>query len=374
MNDYIYHLLTQHLLVHQLLNGFGRERTSLMPTKAYPLNYTLLVVIAMLVISCSGRVSYIESDGALLPIMAKGNKDSNDYIIIAAGGPAGDGIMYHYVFPFFKKLEKEYQIIYYDQRASGNAKGLPLKSTLNLSQHAVDLDKIILSIKNKDDKATIYLMGYSYGGSIVFSYLKNEQLGTKVDGAIMIAGAFDRKLQGQYQQKLTLEFLQQWVDEGFINSFDCLTDGFVCPPDDPGCRQDSVNTLKKVNKRFKKIAKASKFPINPGSIKNLLHYALFAPGNPFRSARNEAKYATYFQEEFDNLILSDTIKIASPVLLMAGLLDTNVPYYDAKNIFNQLDTTIQKNKLLILEKSGHLPMFTEPDLMIDAISRFIQSN
>ena len=148
----------------------------------------------------------------------------------------------------------------------------------------------------------------------------------------------------------------------------------MCPPDKPDCRLDSITTLKKVNKRFKKIAKASKFPINPVSIKNLLHYSLFAPGNPFRSARNEAKHATYFQAEFDKLILSNDTKISTPILLMAGLLDTNVPYYDAKHIFNQLDPTIQNNRLLFLEKSGHLPMFTEPDLMIDAIGRFIQSD
>lgn len=331
-----------------------------------------LVAMCLLVLSCSSRVNYIESDGALLPVMTKGNKDSNNYLIIIAGGPAGDGIMYHYVFPFFKKLEKDYKVVYYDQRGSGNAKGSPLNSSFNLKQHTVDLNKIILSIKNTDAKANVYLVGYSYGGSIALHYLNNKEFDGHVNGAIMISGAFDRKLQAQYQQKLTLEFLEQWVAEGYIKSYDYLTTDFTCPPDSPNCSKDSIKTVKKVNKRFKKIAKVSKYPINPITIKNLLGYALFAPGSPFRSARNEARNATYFQTEFDSLILSDDLDISTPILLMAGRLDTNVPYYDAEEIFNQLGAAIQNKKLLILEESGYLPMFTEPALMTDAIRRFIK--
>lgn len=124
--------------------------------------------------------------------------------------------------------------------------------------------------------------------------------------------------------------LNQWVEEGYINSFDCLTTGFSCPPDVPDCYRDSIETVERVKKRFKKVAKASKFPVTPNSIKNLLKYALFAPGNPIRSARNEARHATYFQAEFDSLMVSDGLDISIPVLLMAGRLDTNVPYYDAE--------------------------------------------
>ncbi len=323
-------------------------------------------------LNCSNRVNYITSDGAQLPVMKKGNKDSHNYLVVIAGGPAGDGILYHYVFPFFKQLEKDYQVVYYDQRGSGNAKGEPAVSSFNLNQHTIDLDKIILSVKNQDDQAKVFLVGYSYGGSIALKYLKKEPFKTHINGAIMISGAFDRKLQAEYQQELTLEFLQEWVDEGYIDSYDYLTSEFTCPPTVQNCTRDSIATVKKVNKRFKKIAKASKFPINLTSVKNLLHYGLFAPGSPFRSTRNEAKNASYFQPEFDSLMLSNNLKITTPLLLIAGRLDTNVPYYDAKEVLSKIDTTQQEAKLLILENSGHLPMFTEPELMQEAIQRFVK--
>ncbi len=335
--------------------------------------YFYKAVICLLVLSCSSRVNYVESDGALLPVMKKGKIDSNNYLIIIAGGPAGDGIMYHYVFPFFKKLEKEYKVVYYDQRGSGNSKGSPAISTYNLQQHAVDLNKIVLGIRSEDKNAKIYLVGYSYGGSIAMKYLGSREFDRNVNGVIMISGAFDRKLQSQYQKKITIEFLEQWVDEGYINSYEYLVTGFACQPNMDNCRNDSIETVKKVNKRFKKIGKASKYPVNLVTIKNLLNYALFAPGNPFRSARSEARNATYFQAEFDSLSLKNDLKISCPILLMTGRLDTNVPYYDSEKLFSQVDTTIQNKELLILEKSGHLPMFTEPDLMTEAIRRFIKT-
>jgi pimeloyl-ACP methyl ester carboxylesterase len=335
--------------------------------------YFYKAVICLLALSCSSRVNYIESDGALLPVMIKGKTDSKNYLIIIAGGPAGDGIMYHYVFPFFKKLEKEYKIVYYDQRGSGNAKGSPTTSTYNLQQHAIDLNKIVLGIRREDDNAKIYLVGYSYGGSIAMKYLGSREFDGNVSGFIMVSGAFDRKLQSQYQKKLTIEFLEQWVDEGYINSYEYLVTGFVCQPNMDNCRKDSIETVKKVNKRFKKIGKASKYPVNVITIKNLLNYALFAPGSPIRSARNEAQNATYFQAEFDSLSVNNELKISSPILLMTGSLDTNVPYYDSEKLFSQVDTTVQNRELLILEKSGHLPMFTEPDLMTEAVRRFIKA-
>lgn len=333
--------------------------------------YAFIGLLGASMLSCARRVNYVESDQALLPVMVKGNKTSHQYLIVIAGGPAGDGIIYHYVFPFFKKLEKEYKVVYYDQRGSGNAKGEPPINSLNLDQHSIDLYKIISSIKSKDDQASIYIVGYSYGGSIALQYLKNRQSESQVEGTIMIAGAFDRKLRSQYQQQLTIEFLEQWVDEGYIESYDYLTSEFSCPPNLKSCKQDSVETMKKVNKRFKKIDKASKFPINLVSIKNLLHYALFAPGSPFRSAKNEAKNAGYFQPEFDSLMLINNLEITSPMLLIAGRLDTNVPYYDAQHLYDELKLPNESKKLLILEHSGHLPMFTEPKLMIEAIRKFI---
>ena len=304
--------------------------------------------------------------------MIKGNKAAHQYLIVIAGGPAGDGIMYHYVFPFFKKLEKNYKVVYYDQRGSGNAKGKPKIGSFNINQHAVDLNKIILALKEQDVHASIYLVGYSYGGSIALQFLKNREFKNQIEGAIMIAGAFDRKLRNQYQQKLTIEFLERWVNEGYIESYDYLTSEFSCPPDLINCKQDSLETIKKVNKRFKQIDKASKFPINLTSIKNLLHYGLFAPGNPFRSAKNEAKNAGYSQQEFDSLILTNDLHISTPLLLVTGRLDTNVPYYDAQHLYNMLELKNENKKLLILERSGHLPMFTEPECMIEAIKTFLR--
>ncbi|MCB0667124.1 MAG: alpha/beta hydrolase, partial [Saprospiraceae bacterium] len=63
--------------------------------------------------------------------------------------------------------------------------------------------------------------------------------------------------------------------------------------------------------------------------------------------------------------------IKTPILLVNGRFDTNVPFFEAQEIFDKIGTPVHQKKILILEQSGHLPFSTEPEVLAHAILEFM---
>lgn len=311
-----------------------------------------------------------------MPVKISGHTSSDTYIVFLPGGPSGDGHIYRSTFPVFrKKIEPLYGMVYYDQRGSGNCQGVYDTATLNLEQLSEDLDKIIQVLNTDFGASNIFLMGYSYGGALGMSYLQEPDRQASVKGFISIEGAFDRRYQKDYQNKMISYWLDQWVAEGFIDDYKALGEGYSCFEEEDllKCRTDSTRLRQKVEDRITQIEQYNQFKVNLGSVSKLLGFALFSQSNPIWSSINENQNATYFHREFDDLLISNQVTgIKTPVLFITGRYDTNVPVLDAQNIFEKIGTADDKKRLEILEKSGHLPMLTEPEQLSKYILRFIQ--
>jgi pimeloyl-ACP methyl ester carboxylesterase len=61
-------------------------------------------------------------------------------------------------------------------------------------------------------------------------------------------------------------------------------------------------------------------------------------------------------------------------LILNGRYDTNVPFFEAEKVYENIGTPIVNKSLIILEKSGHLPFFTEPELLAESIIAFIEKH
>ncbi|MCB0669490.1 MAG: alpha/beta hydrolase, partial [Saprospiraceae bacterium] len=295
----------------------------------------------------------MKNEGAIMPVNIRGNSMSKEYIVLLPGGPSGDGLIYSKIFPEFKRqMEAHCKMVYYDQRGAGSSQGVYDTSTLNLSQLAKDLEKIILTIKERDRAANIFLLGYSYGGALGLSYLKGRSDLKDVEGFISISGAFDRKHQEENQRRLLEYLLEKWVQEGKLANYDALKNGFSCHDavDIEGCRQDSIKTVKLVNAEISDLEKYGRFRLKGSTILGLLGYMFFSPGNPIQSGIAEGQNGQYFQKEFDGLDLREDISgIKTPILLVNGRFDTNVPFFEAQEIFDKIGTPVHQKKILILE-------------------------
>ncbi len=311
-----------------------------------------------------------------MPVKTMGNPGSDVFLVLLPGGPSGDGLVYERVFPFFKNyLEPHYRVVYYDQRGAGNCQGTYDSERLNLNQLSEDLDQVVRTISEVNENATIFLLGYSYGGSLGATYLLNHEAPAALRGFISIAGAFDRSEQGRNQQRLTVYLLDKWVEEGYIDSYEYLEEGFRCADlENPEqCAADSIRTLRKVEAGLDELGAYGQFDLSFKSIAGLLSFALFSQSNPIASGLQEGQCGGFFQTEFDTLTLSrHAARIKTPTLLINGRYDTNVPFFDAQRMYDSIGTSDDQKELVILEQSGHLPMQTEPQRLGEAIIRFIE--
>ncbi|PHN02527.1 alpha/beta fold hydrolase [Flavilitoribacter nigricans] len=343
---------------------------------------SLIVMVAMvgLLSSCQryDRFFFVKNKGAIMPVKVSGKAASEKYIILLPGGPSGDGLIYSTVFPVFRKqIEPHYKMVYYDQRGAGNCQGVYDSSSLHLQQLGEDLDKLVRTIKSRDSTARVFLLGYSYGGTLGLHYLLEPEHQKHIDGFISIAGAFDRKQQAENQQKLTEFLLDKWVQDGAIDNYEAMKAGYDCgqAPDIAKCKMDSIATVQWVTDKFAEVQQYNRFKLSGKAALRLLRYTFFSPGNPIQSGIAEGQNGRYFQQEFNEQMLSGQVaEIRVPILLLNGRYDTNVPFFEAEAVYGNIGTPVHKKKMIILEASGHLPMITEPDQLAESVIAFVKEN
>jgi proline iminopeptidase len=108
------------------------------------------------------RQGYIEtSDGVRLFYKVVGN--GSDTLVAVHGGP---GNSLSSIAPDFVPLEKNFRIIYYDQRGNGHSSLIDETARLSLSHHVADLDAVRAHFGLRRMK----LLGNSWGGLLVAAY------------------------------------------------------------------------------------------------------------------------------------------------------------------------------------------------------------
>ncbi len=105
--------------------------------------------------------SFIDVGGAQLFVRSVG---SGKPLIIVHGGP---GMSHDYLTPqLIELLHSDYQLIFYDQRASGRSTGVDDTTSITMAQFVSDLETIRRQLKiNQLD-----LLGHSFGGLLTMYY------------------------------------------------------------------------------------------------------------------------------------------------------------------------------------------------------------
>ena len=104
---------------------------------------------------------YIEVENARLFVRIVG---SGKPIVIVHGGP---GMSHDYLAPqLIELLQYDYQLIFFDQRASGKSSGVDDTSRLNMTQLTDDLERIRQHFKID----RLNLLGHSFGGLLAMYY------------------------------------------------------------------------------------------------------------------------------------------------------------------------------------------------------------
>lgn len=137
------------------------------------------------------KMYHVKVDGIALPVRVAGKENSEAILIMTHGGPGGSSQTFRLT-EGIRLLEKDFKIVYWDQRASGITQGNPKMNTITAEQYAKDLDAVVEFTRQILEGKSIFLLGHSWGGGLTALYLTQDpSRQDKLKGYINVCGAYN---------------------------------------------------------------------------------------------------------------------------------------------------------------------------------------
>lgn len=332
----------------------------------------LLICITVWLLACrddtfyEGDFFFLVNKKAQMPVVVRGNYGSGVLIVFIHGGPGGTALQ-KIGLTAFNELEKNYGLVFWDQRASGSSQGNSAIADLTLQQFTDDLDKLVDLLSAKYHHPAIFLMGHSWGGCLGTNYLVDAARQQKIRGWIDVDGAHNNPL----GDDLSKEFVIRYADEQIITGVDPDFWRYVISWYDknPEFTTDQLEHYAFVEKAHgyifdSSLAHSEKFP------NYSFQYLFESPANVNATLIN-------YRSVIKNFIISDidlTPKmndIHVPSLIIWGAHDGIIPYPMAQLAYDALGTPAGEKKLVTLANSAHNGFHEEPSAFVGAVSAFV---
>ncbi|MFY0688253.1 MAG: alpha/beta hydrolase [Cyclobacteriaceae bacterium] len=308
---------------------------------------------------------FLENDGAVMPVWVHGNLSSDVVIIVTHGGP---GATSGYEFPMslgFQELQKDYMMVYWDQRMSGTSQGDPDISKLTIEQHVEDQAKLVELIRHKYNPKSLFLAGHSWGGVLTGKYLGSENHQELFNGWIDIDGS----IQDDFEQVAKKEWIMDRIDTVMAKS------------DSPEFWQYIIDWYEE----------------NPDPVENDWQPYLYvgslggyAYDWEHTQATNPTPYkdlifsspmtlAFYFSQYVDITWMNDydateeVSNIEIPSLLLWGAQDGAVPATTAQFTYDHLATPDVDKQIILIDECAHSPYYDKPYEFAAVVQDFVET-
>jgi len=308
-----------------------------------------------------------------------GNPDK-PIIITLHGGPGAFNVDHEF---FRNVFEKDYLMVYFDQRGSGKSDEWRDKSMLTTDQFVKDLDLVVDYIRNKYPNKKINLLGSSWGGMYGFLYLIKHQ--EKINAFISNSGTANIQDNNfaliNHEKKLANKLIKKTNDPAKIKSYneilkkldvieksgfksffaDMDTIRYVFPKE-LGFDVYWAQPEKKANKD--KLLSDPDFYTRVKYTPELIEKAM---------ARFEYINEVFHgQEAYNNLnILDELALIKTPILVIQGDLDYAIGIESGRMIYKALKNVPKKNKELVyIKNASHNVPAEEPEILYQSLTSF----
>ena len=333
--------------------------------------YLSFIILFIFLISCSnyyaqyedGDTFYIRNKGADMPVVVKGNKSSNIFIIALHGGPRDTAFSF-LSSDAFKKIENNYRIVYWDQRLSGNSQGNPDKNSFTLSQCAEDLDLLVDVVKHKYSSARIFLLGHSWGGTLGNEYLlESIEHQNKIKGWISVEAMISFK----FYLSVCKDFVTEYANDNSSDSY--WNEALLwCNNITDYDKDIMLKLIGYVEKLLPASSQKSGFDtITPETI-------FFSPFNYMWEGLNVSNVLTDEGQSF--LISIDVISrmstITVPTVIMRGDYFPYSMTRMAEKEYDTINTPVINKKIVYFENAGHWLMLDDPDKFYNTIVEFVE--
>lgn len=317
---------------------------------------------------------FLRNKGADMPVWVKGNTASKTFIVIVHGGPGGGSVGTYNCVKSFKLLQRNYAIVYWDQRAAGNTQGHYKLSTITAGQMVEDLEKLIALIQDKyGADISIFLKGASWGGYLGSAYLTKGNNQENIKGWISENGAHNILLTGQAELRKMIEFGNDFVEKN-INK-DAWTEVVKWCKD-----MDTITNVEQwfdVNAKAHQVTKdllhsnIANFDVD---MEELARQQIFGSLSNIQNTINNMMVSdSPLEKNFLELDLSDELqKVTIPSLYCVGKYDVIVPDEVSYDAYNNIGSEFKE--LIIYNKSGHSPSASMAEEFAEDIILFIEAH
>lgn len=295
-------------------------------------------IIAAFCASCSdtkiiSSEGFLEINGSEIYYKTMGEGDP---LIIVHGGPVLD---HSYLLPHLAALAEDYQLIFYDQRATGRSSIEVAPVTMSLDGFVEDIE----ILRQQLDLGKINLLGHSWGGLIAMKYaLKHDdKLNHLILSNAMAPSAIDWQEESKaVAQKTTKE------DQNKLNN---LTSSGLLRTEDPSA---AIEEMMMLSYRAHMFDKANMDKLKLFIPKDfMLRSQLYSSLNPDL-------------ESYD--LYAELINVKTPTLIIFGEIEPAVSLH-AKRMLR----AFQNGELFVVKDTGHFPFVEENEVYLDKLISFL---
>ncbi len=291
----------------------------------------------------------VQQDEESMPVWLYGNANSNTVILMVHGGPGDDVRTYRNVNQglAFKRLETNYIVAYWQQRASGESQGPDNPKYYTIAQYAKDCDKVVDQLLAKYPGKQIVMMGHSWGGMLTSYYLRTSARRAKIKAWVDIDGVHNgTELIEFSRQDLGAEANKRIALKQNVSYWTSVKNDISRNPN--AANGISYSCIENIGEIIIKV-----FPKYPASARAINSNTAISP--ELVNTNNNSYLKSY----------------TLPTLVLWGKYDFSV----SKKIRDQVLANSGSKKLVSKEfmTSSHFPMFQEPDEFAATIENFIKS-
>lgn len=312
---------------------------------------------------------YLDNNGSSMYVQVEGNTLSHAFLIFVHGGP-GSGAEFYNTKYISQNIENKYACVYWDQRNAGASQGSSNGDKLNLPQMTDDLKKLIQLIKYRyGQSSSVFILGHSFGGLLVTSFMTTGNNQSMVKGWIDVDGCHNYPLNDTLTRQMLLTTGQQQIGLNvnkdkwtlIVSYCNSHTGNFSLPESDQlesyaGDAEAYFTEVKPVNiSDFVETALKDDWPIT-----SILFNFLFSDD----ASINKQLAVTEFS--------SSLYKITSPTLLLFGKYDFICPKEMGYDILDKIGSTDVRMEISPI--SGHYMMFQDEAFFCDEVDQFIESH
>ncbi|RKN81195.1 alpha/beta fold hydrolase [Ulvibacterium marinum] len=309
---------------------------------------------------------FVRHKDADMPAYIKGNGSEKVFLITLHGGPGGAGLGFQG--NAFDQIEDKYGVVYFDQRGSGMSQGNYSEDDVTIDLMAEDVLALVKMLKRVyGNDSRFFLLGHSWGGALGPATLLKDQ--SEFLGWINVDGSHSPKdLYFEYIRNFERVGAAQ-IELGNSVPFWESVYGELDEVDRNTVSLDDFNRLNSL------AFDAEESLIDDNFINDVKVGGIdISDYNVLTFFWNILKIQSILDEDIiGELSFTERLsEITVPSLILWGKYDMVVPEFYAQEAFDNLGSA--EKKLVIFERSGHSPMFTESNQFAREVLQFMDQN